>query len=53
LLGGLTRTSSFIRNPTPVVCEITEKQTARYLLGKDGIHTPAHLPHGLRSVEES
>jgi hypothetical protein len=53
LLGGLARHLELNAYPNAlVVCEITQSQTRAYLLGKDGVHTPAHLPHGLRSIEE-
>lgn len=53
LLGGLARHLELNAYPNAlVVCEITNSHTRAYLLGKDGVHTPAHLPHGLRSIEE-
>jgi hypothetical protein len=35
------------------VCEIGRTQTQVYFIGKDGVHTPAPLPHGLLSIEEA
>jgi hypothetical protein len=54
LLGGLTRHVREINYPhAVVVCEIGQTQTRIYFLAKDGVHTPATLPHGLLSIEES
>lgn len=53
LLGGLARHLELNAYPNAlVVCEISQKETRAYFLGKDGVHTPAHLPHGLLSIEE-
>jgi len=53
LLGALTRHIRQIAYPHAVVaCELGQTQTRIYLLGKDGVHTPAALPHGLLSIEE-
>jgi hypothetical protein len=54
LLGALTRYLREINYAhAVVVCEIGHTQTRIYFLGKDGVHTPAALPHGLLSIEES
>ncbi|MCX6620908.1 MAG: hypothetical protein NTY38_07475, partial [Acidobacteria bacterium] len=54
LLGALMRHLRQIAYPHAVVaCELGVSQTRIYLLGKDGVHTPAALPHGLRSIEET
>ena len=54
LLGALTSHLRQISYPHAVVaCELGITQTRIYLLGKDGVHTPAALPHGLRSIEEA
>ena len=54
LLGALTRHMRQIAYPHAVVaCEIGQMQTRIYLLGKDGVHTPTALPHGLLSIEEA
>lgn len=54
LLGGLARHLSLNAYPHAVVaCEIAHSQTRIYLLGKDGVHTPPSLPHGLLSIEEA
>ncbi len=54
LLGGLTRYVRELNYPhAVVVCEIGHNQTRIYFLAKDGVHTPATLPHGLLSIEES
>jgi hypothetical protein len=54
LLGGLGRSLSLNGYPHAlVVCEIAYSQTRIYLLGKDGVHTPPSLPHGLLSIEEA
>ena len=54
LLGALMR---YIRETSyphaTVVCEIGLGQTRVYFLGKDGVHTPAPLPHGLLSIMEA
>lgn len=53
LLGGLNRHLQLNSYPNAlVVCEISENETRAYFLGKDGVHTPAHLPHGLHSIAE-
>ena len=54
LLGAITRHLRQSAYPhAVVVCEIGQTQTRIYLLGKDGVHTPAALPHGLLSIEEA
>jgi hypothetical protein len=54
LLGAITRHMRHTAYPHAVVaCEIGQTQTRIYLLGKDGVHTPAALPHGLLSIEEA
>ncbi len=54
LLGALTRYIREINYPhAVVVCEVGQTQTRIYFLAKDGVHTPATLPHGLLSIEES
>jgi hypothetical protein len=54
LLGGLTRYASIAGYPHLIaVCEISRNQTRLYLIGKDGVHTPPPLPHGLLSIEEA
>jgi len=54
LLGAITRHMRQTAYPHAVVaCEIGQTQTRIYLLGKDGVHTPAALPHGLLSIEEA
>src|SRR5207248_2218399 len=54
LLGGLTRYTRELNYPhAVVVCEIGQHQTRIYFLAKDGVHTPATLPHGLLSIEET
>ncbi|HWA09427.1 MAG TPA: hypothetical protein VG838_08265 [Opitutaceae bacterium] len=54
LLGGLARHLSLTAYPHALVaCEIAHSQTRIYLLGKDGVHTPPPLPHGLLSIEEA
>lgn len=54
LLGALTRYLRDISYPhAVVVCEIGLTQTRIYFLAKDGVHTPAMLPHGLLSIEET
>jgi hypothetical protein len=54
LLGALTRHTRQIAYPHGVVaCELGQTQTRIYLLGKDGVHVPAALPHGLLSIEET
>ncbi len=53
LLGALTRHIRQIAYPHAVVaCELGQTQTRIFLLGKDGVHTPAALPHGLLSIVE-
>jgi Tfp pilus assembly protein PilN len=54
MLGGLARHLSLTAYPHALVaCEIAHAQTRIYLLGKDGVHTPPALPHGLLSIEEA
>src|SRR5882672_7905354 len=54
LFGALTRYIRELNYPhAVVVCEIGQTQTRIYFLAKDGVHTPATLPHGLLSIEES
>jgi hypothetical protein len=54
LLGALTRHTRQIAYPHGVVaCELGQTQTRIYLIGKDGVHVPAALPHGLLSIEET
>jgi len=54
LLGGLTRYASLTGYPHLIAaCEIYRNQTHLYLIGKDGVHTPPPLPHGLLSIEEA
>lgn len=54
LLGALTRYVREMNYPHAVVaCEIGLGQTRVYFVGKDGIHTPAPLPHGLVSIMEA
>jgi hypothetical protein len=54
LLGGLTRYASQTGYPHLIAaCEIYRNQTHLYLIGKDGVHTPPPLPHGLLSIEEA
>jgi hypothetical protein len=54
LLGGLTRYASQTGYPHLIAaCEIYRNQTHLYLIGKDGVHTPSPLPHGLLSIEEA
>jgi hypothetical protein len=54
LLGGLTRYASLTGyNHLIAACEIARNQTHLYLIGKDGVHTPPPLPHGLLSIEEA
>lgn len=54
MLGALTR---YVRETSyphaTVVCEIGLGQTRVYFLAKDGVHTPATLPHGLLSIMEA
>lgn len=53
LLGGLARHLELNAYPHALVaCEIGQTETRAYFLGKDGVHTPTHLPHGLQSIEE-
>jgi hypothetical protein len=52
--GGLTRYASLTGYPHLIAaCEIYRNQTHLYLIGKDGVHTPPPLPHGLLSIEEA
>jgi hypothetical protein len=54
LLGGLSRHMGMTAYGHSVAaCEIGRTQTRLYLIGKDGVHTPPALPHGLQSVEEA
>lgn len=54
LLGALSRYLRETAYPhATVVCEIGLGQTRVYFLAKDGVHTPATLPHGLLSIMES
>ena len=54
LLGGLSRYASVTGYPQLIaVCEICRNQTHVYILGRDGVHTPPPLPHGLLSIEEA
>ena len=54
MLGALTR---YMREGAyahaVVACEIGRTETRIYFLAKDGVHTPAILPHGLLSIEET
>jgi hypothetical protein len=53
LLGALLRHIRQTAYPHAVVaCELGQTQTRIFLLGKDGVHTPAALPHGLLSIVE-
>ena len=54
LLGALTRHIRETAYPhATVACEIGLGQTRVYFIGKDGVHTPATLPHGLLSIMEA
>lgn len=54
LLGALTRHLRETAYPhAVVVCEIGLGQTRVYFIAKDGVHTPATLPHGLLSIMEA
>jgi hypothetical protein len=54
LLGALTRYMRETSYPhATVMCEIGLGQTRVYFIAKDGVHTPAALPHGLVSVMEA
>ncbi|HEY1793303.1 MAG TPA: hypothetical protein VGG34_10320 [Opitutaceae bacterium] len=54
LLGGLNRYAALTGYPHLIAaCEIYRNQTHLYLIGKDGVHTPPPLPHGLLSIEEA
>lgn len=54
LLGALTRYMRETAYPhAVVVCEIGLGQTRVYFIAKDGVHTPATLPHGLISIMEA
>jgi hypothetical protein len=54
LLGALTRYLRETANANAIaVCEIGLGQTRVYFLAKDGVHTPATLPHGLLSIMEA
>lgn len=54
LLGAITR---YVRETSyphaTVICEIGLGHTRVYFLGKDGVHTPSALPHGLVSIMEA
>jgi hypothetical protein len=54
LLGAV---SQYVREKTAphgtVVCEIGRSETRVYFIGKDGVHTPAALPCGIDSIEET
>jgi hypothetical protein len=54
LLGALSRYVRETAYPHAVVaCEIGLGQTRVYFIGKDGVHTPSALPHGLVSIMEA
>jgi hypothetical protein len=54
LLGALSRYMREIAYPhAAVVCEIGQTQTRIYFVARDGVHTPATLPHGLLSIHEA
>ena len=54
LLGGLARYAALTNYPHLIAaCEICRNQTHLYILGRDGVHTPPPLPHGLLSIEEA
>jgi hypothetical protein len=54
LLGALSRYLRETAYPhAAVVCEIGQTQTRIYFIAKDGVHTPATLPHGLLSIHEA
>jgi hypothetical protein len=54
LLGALSRYLRETAYPhAAVVCEIGQTQTRIYFLARDGVHTPATLPHGLLSIQEA
>jgi hypothetical protein len=54
LLGGLSRYAALTSYPHLIAaCEIFRNQTNLYIIGKDGVHTPPPLPHGLLSIEEA
>jgi hypothetical protein len=54
LLGGLSRYASLVGYGLLIaVCEISRNQTRLYFIGRDGVHTPPPLPHGLLSIEEA
>jgi hypothetical protein len=54
MLGALARYVRETSYPHAVVaCEIGLGHTRVYFVGKDGIHTPAPLPHGLVSIMEA
>lgn len=54
LLGALQRYVRETAYPhATVACEIGLGQTRLYFLAKDGVHTPATLPHGLLSIMEA
>lgn len=54
MLGGISRHMGTIAYGHSVAaCEIGQTQTRLYLIGKDGVHTPPALPHGLLSVMEA
>lgn len=54
LLGALSRYLRETAYPhATVVCEIGQTQTRIYFVARDGVHTPATLPHGLLSIHEA
>ena len=54
LLGALSRYLRETSYPhAAVVCEIGHTQTRIYFVARDGVHTPATLPHGLLSIHEA
>jgi len=54
LLGALSRYMRETAYPhAVVVCEIGQTQTRIYFVARDGVHTPATLPHGLLSIHEA
>ena len=54
LLGALSRYLRETSYPhAAVVCEIGQAQTRIYFVARDGVHTPATLPHGLLSIQEA
>jgi len=54
VLGGIGRQLALNAYPDAVAtCEIAHSSSRIYLIGKDGVHTPPPLPHGLLSIEEA